>query len=178
MGRQNLWRQAPWSTTHPPQASHTTESTGLWGTPSLGRWYCFSGQWQWRLGAFCYLNDSPSDCCRPCLACIWNHRTASYVAIVEVIFFSSAFKILLILKLLACLRHSVSKCSATENGAITEMKRKRERDLGQVGLRRERKSLSPVFFRSAATILPFSTALYFTNWTLKMDNEDSVVLVH
>lgn len=78
-------------------------------------------------------------------------------------FFSSAFKILLILKLLACLRHSVSKCSATENGAITEMKRKRERDLGQVGLRRERKSLSPGFFRSAATILPFSTALYFTN---------------
>ena len=57
----------------------------------------------------------------------------------------------------------MSKCSATENGAITEMKRKRERDLGQVGLRRERKSLSPGSFRSAATILPFSTALYFTN---------------
>lgn len=61
-------------------------------------------------------------------------------------FFSSAFKILLTLKLLACLRHSVSKRSATENGAITEMKRKRERDLGQVGLRCESKSLSPGFF--------------------------------
>ena len=177
MGRQNLWRQARWSTTHPPQASHTTESTGHWGTPSLGRWYCFSGQWQWRLGAFCYLNDSPSDCCRPCLACIWNHRTASYVAIVEVIFFSSAFKILLTLKLLACLRHSVSKCSATENGAITEMKRKRERS--RSGRFKVRKQISiPWFFCSATTILPFSTALYFTNWTLKMDNEDSVVLVH